>query len=91
MLCATRDVRAEVAGAHIVSSGVAGKCNTVISGAMRGLTPAILLSIFAINFMDRQILAILVEPIKHDLKSSDTQVGVLYGPAFAVLYQRLAV
>jgi predicted MFS family arabinose efflux permease len=42
--------------------------------------------VFAINFMDRQILAILVEPIKHDLGLSDTQVGLLYGLAFAVLY-----
>ena len=50
------------------------------------VTLGILLSVFAINFMDRQIFAILVEPIKHDLSLSDTEVGLLYGLAFAVLY-----
>jgi predicted MFS family arabinose efflux permease len=50
------------------------------------VTLTILLSIFAINFMDRQIVAILVEPIKHDLILSDSQVGLLYGFAFAVVY-----
>jgi predicted MFS family arabinose efflux permease len=91
MLCATRDVRAEVAGAFSMPISVAGKSNTVISDATRGLTLTILLSIFAINFMDRQILAILVEPIKHDLELSDTQVGVLYGLAFAVLYSTAGI
>lgn len=52
----------------------------------RRATLVILLSIFAANFMDRQILAILVEPIKHDLMLSDSEVGLLYGFAFAVLY-----
>jgi predicted MFS family arabinose efflux permease len=36
--------------------------------------------------MDRQIVAILVEPIKHDLMLSDSKIGLLYGFAFAVLY-----
>lgn len=50
------------------------------------LTLAVLLSVFAINFMDRQILALLVEPIKTDMGLSDTQIGLLYGFAFAVLF-----
>ena len=54
--------------------------------AVRRATLGLLLSVFAINFMDRQILAILVEPIKRDLILSDTEVGLLYGLAFAVLY-----
>jgi predicted MFS family arabinose efflux permease len=49
-------------------------------------TLAILLLVFAINFMDRQIIALLVEPIRNDLGLSDTQIGVLYGFAFAVLF-----
>ncbi|MET0369946.1 MAG: MFS transporter [Sphingobium sp.] len=38
------------------------------------------------NFIDRQILAILLEPIKHDLQVSDTQMGLLSGVAFAAFY-----
>jgi predicted MFS family arabinose efflux permease len=56
------------------------------SASRRAVTLTILLSIFATNFMDRQIVAILVEPIKRDLILSDTEVGLLYGLAFAVLY-----
>ena len=44
-----------------------------VSGPLPGrkLTLAILLVVFAVNFMDRQILAILLEPIKRDLDLSD--------------------
>ena len=46
---------------------------------------------FALNFMDRQILAVLAEPIKRDLALSDTQLGLLYGLAFAVFYSTLGI
>ena len=46
---------------------------------------------FALNFMDRQILAVLAEPIKRDLGLSDTQLGLLYGLAFAVLYSTVGI
>ena len=41
---------------------------------------------YAVNFIDRQILAILQEPIKQDLGLSDSQLGLLTGFAFAVFY-----
>lgn len=41
------------------------------------------------SFLDRQILALLIEPIKEALELSDTQVGMLLGPAFAVFYVTL--
>lgn len=37
-------------------------------------------------FLDRQLLALLVDPVKRDLQLSDTQVGLLLGPAFGVVY-----
>ncbi len=46
---------------------------------------------FALNFMDRQILAVLAEPIRRDLGLSDTQLGLLYGLAFAVFYSILGI
>ena len=41
---------------------------------------------YVFSFIDRYILGLLVEPIKADLQLSDTQMGLLLGPAFAILY-----
>jgi predicted MFS family arabinose efflux permease len=59
--------------------------------AGRSLTLALLAAVFALNFMDRQIVAILSEPIKHEFGLSDAQVGLLYGFAFAVVYSAAGV
>ncbi|MEZ5742451.1 MAG: MFS transporter [Sphingomonadaceae bacterium] len=52
---------------------------------------AMLLLVYIFNFVDRQILAILAAPIQADLGLSDTQLGLLGGIAFALLYSTLAV
>ncbi len=39
---------------------------------------------YTCSFVDRQVLSLLVEPIKHDLKLSDTQISLLQGLAFAL-------
>ena len=39
-----------------------------------------------LNFVDRQILAILLEPIKAEFQLTDTQLGFLSGFAFALFY-----
>jgi predicted MFS family arabinose efflux permease len=39
-----------------------------------------------LNMLDRQIFAILLEPIKRDLHLSDTQLGFVTGGAFAIVY-----
>src|SRR5712692_8406298 len=46
----------------------------------------VLFVVYIFNFIDRQILAILLQPIKEDLKISDTALGFLTGFAFAVFY-----
>lgn len=43
------------------------------------------------SFIDKYIPALLVEPLKQDLRLSDTAVGLLLGPAFAVLYATLGL
>jgi MFS family permease len=43
------------------------------------------------SFLDRQILNLLVQPIKHDLGVNDTQIGVLQGIAFALSYSLMAL
>ncbi|TVV70574.1 spinster family MFS transporter [Sphingomonas solaris] len=57
----------------------------------RHLTLALLLVVYTFNFVDRQILGILAGPIKQELALSDTQLGLLGGLAFAMLYSTLAV
>jgi len=46
----------------------------------------VLAGCYALSFVDRQILSLLVGPIKHDLHISDTKIGLLQGLAFSVLY-----
>ncbi|TPG13741.1 spinster family MFS transporter [Sphingomonas oligophenolica] len=57
----------------------------------RGLVLTLLLIVYTFNFLDRQILGILAQPIKLDLGLSDTQLGALGGIAFALLYSTLAI
>lgn len=42
--------------------------------------------VYTFNFIDRQILVILQEPIKADLGLSDAQLGLLTGFSFALVY-----
>jgi MFS family permease len=46
----------------------------------------VLVLVYVLNFLDRQIVSILAERIKADLGLSDDQIGFLYGTAFAVFY-----
>jgi predicted MFS family arabinose efflux permease len=50
-----------------------------------------LLIIYTLNFVDRQIVAILAEPIREDLGLTDTQLGLLGGLAFAFFYTVLGI
>ena len=47
--------------------------------------------VYVFNFIDRQILSILAESIKADLKLDDAQIGFLYGTAFAVFYSLFGI
>lgn len=46
----------------------------------------VLAIVYTLNFLDRQIVAILAEPIRKDLNLTDTQLGMLGGIAFAAFY-----
>jgi MFS transporter, Spinster family, sphingosine-1-phosphate transporter len=50
-----------------------------------------LLVVYVFNFLDRQIVNILAEPIRRDLGMSDTEVGLMTGLAFAVFYTLLGL
>jgi predicted MFS family arabinose efflux permease len=57
-----------------------------VSPAYARLVLALLFVVYVFNFVDRQILAILLEPIRSELGVSDTAMGFLTGWAFAVFY-----
>ncbi len=46
----------------------------------------VLMLVYVFNFIDRQILSILAEEIKADIGVTDSEMGFLYGTAFAVFY-----
>jgi MFS family permease len=47
---------------------------------------AVLTLAYILAYVDRQILSLLVEPIKSDLHISDAQIGMLQGVAFGIFY-----
>lgn len=50
-----------------------------------------LLTVFIVSYVDRQILAILLPPIKAEMDLSDTQLGFLTGFAFAIFYAVMGI
>lgn len=54
--------------------------------ARRYLVTLLLVLAYTLNSADRQLIAIIAQPLKVDLGLSDTQLGLLMGPAFAALY-----
>ena len=52
---------------------------------------AVLLVVYVFNFIDRIIIGILAPLIKADLHLTDTQLGLLGGTAFALLYTALGI
>ncbi len=57
-----------------------------VGGAYSYYVLGVLFFVYIFNFIDRQILAILLQPIKDDLQISDTAMGFLTGFAFAAFY-----
>ncbi|MCC5867039.1 MAG: MFS transporter [Gammaproteobacteria bacterium] len=52
---------------------------------------ALLIVAYIVAFIDRGILALLIEPIKADLGLSDVQMAWLMGPAFGIFYATLGI
>lgn len=68
------------------------------SGGDLGLVPAwprrshawyvviVLTAAYTLSYIDRQVLGLMLEPIRHQMNLSDTQVSLLAGSAFALFY-----
>jgi len=56
------------------------------SGAYANYVLGVLVLVYVMNFVDRQLISILIEPIKAEFGASDAQMGILTGFAFAIFY-----
>ena len=62
----------------------------LLSGHKRSVL-FLLFLVYTFNYIDRQILIILAEPIKAEFGLKDWQLGFLNGTAFALFYATLAI
>jgi len=65
--------------------------DVAISPRYRRYALTLLFLVYTLNFVDRQIVNILAELIKHDLDLADWQLGSLTGLSFALFYATLAL
>jgi len=61
-----------------------------ITPTYRRYALGLLTAVYTVNYVDRQILAILLEPIKIDLSLTDTQLGLLF-TTFGIFYATLGL
>lgn len=72
-------------------STVCGSAGQGLSNRQANYALAAFLLAYVLSFVDRQILSLMVDPIRRDLDISDLQMGLLQGMAFALLYAILGV
>jgi MFS family permease len=64
---------------------------STVSAGYRRYAIGLLFFVYVFNFIDRQIVTILAEPIKQELGIADWQLGLMTGTAFAVFYCTLGI
>ena len=69
----------------------AGAPSSLFTAGTRRYVLTILVIAYTFNFIDRQILGILVEPIRLELGVSDTAMGLLTGLGFALFYTLMGI
>ncbi len=68
-----------------------GKQKTYPKPAYAWYMVVLLTIAYVFSFVDRYVLGLLIEPIKADLQLTDTQIGLLLGPAFAIFYATMGL
>jgi len=71
---------------HTTPSTAAVEAGGYPSSRRAWIMVAILMVAYVISFIDRQILNLLVAPVRRDLQISDTQMSYLLGLSFALFY-----
>ena len=64
---------------------------TTLGGAYAWYTLALLMLVYIVNVIDRNILSILAEDIKASLQLTDTDLGFLYGTSFAIFFSLFGI
>lgn len=76
-------------------TAASGEVAEAVAGAPRAAVRyyclVVLMLVTAVSMLDRQIMSILVEPIRRDLGLDDSQMGLLSGVAFALVYATLCL
>src|SRR5271156_6868572 len=75
-------------GRYGVQTEIARACPTA---RWAWYTVVVLLCAYIFSFIDRQILNLLVAPVRRDLGISDTQMSLLIGFSFALFYALLGL
>jgi len=65
--------------------------NLPVTGWARRWAMVLIFLIAVVNYADRWIFSVLIEPIKAEFGLSDTMVGLLTGPAFAIFYALVGI
>jgi MFS family permease len=63
----------------------------MFSKAYKRYVLVVITLVYTLNFVDRNLMILLLQPIKDDLHLSDTQLGVLTGIAFGLFYATLGI
>ena len=56
-----------------------------------GLILALLTAVYALSYLDRQMIGLVLDPLKAALRANDAQMGLLAGPSFAIFYGGLGL
>ena len=64
----------------------AGSNRNEASPFYSGYVVTLLMGLYVLSFTDRQIIAVMIEPIKADLELSDVQISLVGGLSFAIFY-----
>ena len=73
------------AAAPIDAAGPSATGGAVSAGRRRYILILLMIA-YTLSFLDRQVLSILVEPIKTELHVGDALMGLLTGPVFVIFY-----
>lgn len=83
----TPPVSADIGDTPIMPAAAA----PLVSPGMRRYALFLLFCAYTVNYVDRQVITILQDPIKAELGLTDTQLGLMTGLSFALFYAVLGV
>ncbi|WP_316187996.1 MULTISPECIES: MFS transporter [unclassified Bradyrhizobium] len=77
--------------ADLASSAATARAATLTPPTRRYFVLGLLTIVYGLNFLDRTIFNVLIEPIKREFALSDTIMGLLAGFGFALFYSLLGL